>query len=79
MEQILQVGATLKSGDGRTLDRRSVHPGIRVGETEFDDINAAVREDLARTNRVLDRREANGQVRDESSVAALEGGIDGDC
>ena len=77
MEQILQVGATLKSGDGRTLDGRSVHPGIRVGETEFDDINAAVREDLARTNRILNRREADGKVADESRVATLEGGING--
>ena len=78
MEEILKVGAVLESGNGRALDGRAVHAGIRVGETELNDVNSAVRQDLTRTDRVLDRRKAHGQVGDERSVAALEGGVNRD-
>ena len=78
VEEILKVGAVLESGNGRALDGRAVHTRIRVREAEFDDVNSAVRQDLTRTDRVLNRRKAHGQVGDERSVAALEGGVNRD-
>ena len=78
MEEILEVRASFESGDGRTLDGRAVHARIRVREAELDDVDAAVRQDLTRADRILDRRESNGQVRDERSVAALEGCVNRD-
>ena len=77
MEEVLEVGAALESSDGRSLDRGAIQSGIRVGETEFDDVNTAIRQNFARANRILDRREADGQVGDERRVATLTGSING--
>ena len=71
------MGTTLESSDCRSLDRRAIHSGIRVGEAEFDDVNAAIRQNFARANRILDRREADRKVADESRVATLTGSVDG--